>query len=157
MLETFSIFTETSANTFVSDDNEINPSIYLGNSTDDVTVIINNENVNLLKIQLNSRLPENFVLEQNYPNPFNPSTKIKYRVPVKGNVIMKVVNSLGQEIATLVNEEKPAGIYEVDFDASNLASGIYFYSIKLIDTSTNSAEGPFGQVIVETKKMVLLR
>jgi hypothetical protein len=125
--------------------------------TDGIEVIINNENVSLLKIQLNSRLPANFVLEQNYPNPFNPSTKIKYRVPVRGSVNLKVINSLGQEIATLVHEEKAAGTYEKDFDASNLASGIYFYRIKLIDTSTNTAEGPIGQVIVETKKMVLLR
>jgi hypothetical protein len=125
--------------------------------TDGIEVIINNENVSLLKIQLNSSLPANFVLEQNYPNPFNPSTKIKYRVPVRGSVNLKVINSLGQEIATLVHEEKAAGTYEKDFDASNLASGIYFYRIKLIDTSTNTAEGPIGQVIVETKKMVLLR
>jgi hypothetical protein len=124
---------------------------------DGVEVIINNDNVSLLKVQLDSSLPANFVLEQNYPNPFNPSTKIKYRVPVKGNVNLTVVNSLGQEIAILVNEEKPAGTYEVDFDATNLASGIYFYRIKLVDKSTNSPEGPVGQVIVETRKMVLLR
>ncbi len=122
-----------------------------------VELIIDNENVHLLKVQLDSDLPTNFVLEQNYPNPFNPSTKIKYRVPVKGNVILKVVNTLGQEIATLVNEEQLAGLYEVDFNAADLASGIYFYRIKLVDKSGNSPNGPVGQVIVETKKMVLLR
>jgi hypothetical protein len=125
--------------------------------SDGIEVIINNEKVDRLRIQLNLNIPTNFVLEQNYPNPFNPSTKIKYRNPSRGTVTLKVVNSLGQEIATLVNEEQPAGTYEVDFDATNLASGIYFYRIKLIYSSEGFLKEPVGKVIVETKKMVLLR
>jgi hypothetical protein len=125
--------------------------------SDGAEVIISNTNVTLLKVQVGSISFAGYILEQNYPNPFNPSTKINYRVPVRGNVNLKIVNSLGQEVTTLVNEEKPAGVYEVDFDAISLASGIYFYRIQVVDLSTNSTGGPVGQVIVETKKMVLLR
>ena len=86
----------------------------------------------------------NFTLNQNYPNPFNPSTKIKYTIPNVGNVRLNVFNVLGKEIATLVNEEKSAGKYEVEFNAANLPSGIYFYQLQ---------SGSF----VETKKMILLK
>ncbi len=72
-------------------------------------------------------IPENFVLRQNYPNPFNPSTTIEYLVPQTGTVVLKVYNLIGQEIATLVNEVKNPGTYRVTFDASRLASGLYFY------------------------------
>lgn len=103
-------------------------------------------------------LPTEFKLEQNYPNPFNPSTKIKYIIPtppsssplVKGRnevgfITLKVYDILGNEIATLVNEEKSPGSYEVEFSAkSGLVSGIYFYRLRA---------GNF----VETKKMILLR
>jgi hypothetical protein len=90
-----------------------------------------------------------FSLEQNYPNPFNPSTKIKYTIPTVGTSLMKFVqlkvyDVLGNEVATLVNEEKPAGSYEVDFNVSGLSSGIYFYTINL---------GSF----IETKKMILMK
>jgi photosystem II stability/assembly factor-like uncharacterized protein len=85
-----------------------------------------------------------FSLSQNYPNPFNPSTVISYRLPVIGFVTLKVYDLLGREIATLVNEEKPAGEYEVEFDGSNLTSGIYFYQLKA---------GSF----IETKKMILIK
>ena len=93
--------------------------------------------------------PTKFSLEQNYPNPFNPVTKIKYTIPsnVKGemsNVSLKVYDILGNEIVTLINEEKQPGTYEVDFDGTNLPSGIYFYQLKT---------GNF----IETKKMILLR
>ena len=95
--------------------------------------------------------PTEFSLAQNYPNPFNPSTTIRYSIPnvtlsgVEGSrVLLKVYDVLGNEIATLVNEEKPAGNYKVEFNASNLASGIYFYRLQA---------GSF----VETKKMILLR
>jgi photosystem II stability/assembly factor-like uncharacterized protein len=87
---------------------------------------------------------DDFALYQNYPNPFNPSTRIKYQVSSISQVSLKIFDLLGREAATLVDEEKPAGTYEVTFDASGLASGIYFYSIK--------ARG-----FVETKKMILLR
>jgi len=85
-----------------------------------------------------------FILEQNYPNPFNPSTKIKYSIPQTSNVIIKVYDILGNEIETLVNEEKQTGTYEVTWYAENLPSGVYFYRLQA---------GSF----VETKKMVLLK
>lgn len=96
-------------------------------------------------VELNeSELPENFALEQNYPNPFNPVTKIKWQSPVSGWQTLKVFDMIGNEIATLVNEYKTAGKYEVDFDGNKLASGVYLY--KLIT-------GNF----VSTKKMILIK
>ena len=86
----------------------------------------------------------NFILAQNFPNPFNPSTKIRYSVPQMSKVIIKVFDVLGNEIETLVNEEKPAGIYELTWFAERLPSGVYFYQLK-----TNK--------YIETKKMILLR
>ncbi len=71
-----------------------------------------------------------FSLSDNYPNPFNPTTKIKYTVPEMCSVTLKVYDILGKEIVTLVNEEKPAGSYEVEFNGSHLASGVYFYHIQ---------------------------
>ncbi len=85
-----------------------------------------------------------FALEQNYPNPFNPTTKINYSIKEKGNVELKIFGLLGSEIATLVNEEKTPGNYEVFFDASNLSSGVYLYTIK-----SNS--------FVQTRKMLLMK
>lgn len=82
-------------------------------------------------------------LSQNYPNPFNPSTVISYRLPVIGFVTLKVYDILGREVATLVNEEKPAGEYEVEFNGTNLPSGIYFYQL--------------ARQYSETKKMILLK
>ncbi|MDO8548810.1 MAG: T9SS type A sorting domain-containing protein [Ignavibacteria bacterium] len=83
--------------------------------------------------------PKGFSLLQNYPNPFNPTTKINYSIPQTGIVTLKVFDILGNEIATLINEEQSAGEYEVEFSAdggsayggnvSNLSSGIYFYKI----------------------------
>lgn len=89
-------------------------------------------------------LPENYSLLQNYPNPFNPSTNIQYEVSNKQFVTLKVYDVLGKKVATLVNEEKPAGSYQVNWNASNLSSGIYFYKLQA---------GSF----VETKKMILLQ
>ena len=74
--------------------------------------------------------PSSFVLHQNYPNPFNPVTKINYEVPANSFVQLKVYNTLGMEVATLVNEEKIAGTYEVEFNALNYSSGVYFYRLK---------------------------
>ncbi len=92
--------------------------------------------------------PETFALYQNYPNPFNPTTKIKFSVPAgvgtRRGVSLRVFDILGREVATLVNEEKPAGDYEVEFKASHLPSGIYFYKLSVGD-------------FVETKKMILIR
>lgn len=88
--------------------------------------------------------PEAFALYQNYPNPFNPSTMIRYSIPTLEFVALKVYDVLGNEVATLVNEEKSAGSYEVEFDASHLSSGIFFYEL---------ITGSF----IETKKMLLLK
>jgi hypothetical protein len=95
-------------------------------------------------INIEVSIPEEFTLEQNYPNPFNPETNIRFRIPEFGHVSLKVYDILGNEIATLVNEEKPAGSYEVDFNASALPSGVYFYRLE--------ANG-FSQ----TKKMILMK
>ena len=81
---------------------------------------------------------------QNYPNPFNPSTKIQYAIPRAGDVQLVVYDVIGRQVATLVNEFKTAGIYTVDFNASSLSSGIYFYRIK---------SGSF----TDTKKMLLVK
>jgi hypothetical protein len=75
-------------------------------------------------------VPSNYLLYQNYPNPFNPITKIKYSLPLSDNVQIKVYDILGREIKTLLNEYKQAGTYEIEFDAGNLLSGVYFYSIR---------------------------
>jgi hypothetical protein len=119
----------------------------------DLTIITKNENENLSI--------EDFVLYQNYPNPFNPTTKIKFTIPgspllggdgTGGLVTLKVYDVLGNEIATLVNEEKPAGTYEVEFSAEDgYASGVYFYQLKA--TPGGGQAGSF----VETKKMLLLK
>jgi hypothetical protein len=93
-------------------------------------------------------IPEGFVLYQNYPNPFNPTTVIGYLLPETGNVTLKVYDVLGNEVATLVNDQKPAGEYEVEFNPEssikNPASGVYFYQLQT---------GSF----IETKKMVYLK
>lgn len=75
-------------------------------------------------------IPSVFELYQNYPNPFNPTTTIKYDLPVASNVKIEVYNLLGQKLVSLVDEEKPAGKYAVNFEGFNLASGVYFYSIE---------------------------
>ena len=111
--------------------------------------IIKKENNIFTDLKINL---EGFSLSQNYPNPFNPVTKINYelRLPaVEGIknyefVSLKVFDALGKEVATLVNEKKSSGRYEVEFDGSNLASGLYFYTIK---------SGNF----VETKRMLLIK
>jgi hypothetical protein len=88
--------------------------------------------------------PEAFYLYQNYPNPFNPSTKIGFQISDFGFVTLKVYDVLGNEVASLVDDEKPAGTYEVEFNATGLSSGIYFYKLQA---------GSF----IETKKMVLIK
>ena len=97
-------------------------------------------------------LPNEYALEQNYPNPFNPSTTVKYSVPETGNVELKVYDIIGNEVATLVNEIKTPGSYKVKFNAAQLASGVYIYSLRAVNPSTGS-----GQVFVQTKKMILLK
>jgi len=95
-------------------------------------------------IEQETTLPTEFALEQNFPNPFNPTTKIKYSAPQASQVVVKVFDVLGNEIATLLNEEKPAGTYELTWSAASLPSGVYFYRIQA---------GEF----ISTKKMLLLK
>lgn len=109
--------------------------------TDEIVLSVDNEET----------IPTTFSLEQNYPNPFNPNTVISYRFPVNGNVTLKVYDLLGNEVATLVNEYKAAGSYEVEFTSHSglsgireLPSGVYFYQLRA---------GSF----VQTKRMVLLK
>ncbi|HEX9739258.1 MAG TPA: T9SS type A sorting domain-containing protein, partial [Ignavibacteriaceae bacterium] len=105
---------------------------------------------NIVEVEVG--IPNEFSLSQNYPNPFNPRTKIKYSIPnviaseTKQSqfVILKVYDLLGREVATLVDEFKPLGSYEIEFDASQLSSGIYYYRLKASD-------------FFETKKMIVLK
>ncbi|MGA8263134.1 MAG: T9SS type A sorting domain-containing protein, partial [Ignavibacteriaceae bacterium] len=89
-------------------------------------------------------IPENISLYQNYPNPFNPITTINYSIPATLYVTLKVYDLLGREVAKLVHEEKPRGVYKVNFDGSKLSSGIYFYRLQA---------GSFS----ETKKILLIK
>ncbi len=95
-------------------------------------------------VEVEVGLSTEFSLSQNYPNPFNPSTKIQYAIGSPQFVSLKVYDVLGNEVATLVNEEKPAGNYEVDFYAAGLPSGIYFYQLRA---------GKF----IQSKKMILIK
>ncbi len=97
-------------------------------------------------------LPEGYELLQNYPNPFNPSTRIKFSIPQTGFVSLKVYDALGKEVAVLINDEKPAGSYEAQFEGSKLSSGVYFYRMIVTDPSKSS-----GQPIIHTNKMLLLK
>ncbi|MEP7145523.1 MAG: T9SS type A sorting domain-containing protein [bacterium] len=87
----------------------------------------------IVSVQNQNGIPEKFSLSQNYPNPFNPSTKISYEIPLSGNgataVSLKIFNALGNEVATLVDTKQNAGRYEIDFNASRLSSGVYFYKL----------------------------
>ena len=92
----------------------------------------------------NNAVVDNFILAQNYPNPFNPSTKISWQSQLDAQTSLKIYDALGNEVATLINEFKPAGSYEVDFNASNFTSGVYLYKIEA---------GNFSQ----TRKMLLIK
>ncbi len=93
------------------------------------SIVITNKDITLIEVSAITK-PVAFELQQNYPNPFNPSTAIVFSVPGKGLVSLKVYDVLGNEVVTLVNEEKPAGQYSTRFDARNIASGVYFYTLK---------------------------
>ncbi len=89
-------------------------------------------------------VPETYSLSQNYPNPFNPTTKINFSIPKQGFVTLKVYDVLGKEVKTLVNEQKPIGNYNIEFNGSNLASGVYFYRLEA---------GDFKEI----KRMILIK
>jgi len=99
--------------------------------------ITNNDNEN-------GQTPDKFILSQNYPNPFNPSTTIQYSIPESGNVSLRIYNTLGEEVADLVNENQQPGIYKINFNSEKLSSGIYFYSLNVNNYSS-------------VKKMILLK
>jgi hypothetical protein len=101
-------------------------------------------NDQLEKPEINNQSPVRYELSQNFPNPFNPSTTIKYALPQAGIVTVKIFDVLGSEVATLVNEEKKTGVYELNWNAESLTSGVYFYRIQ---------SGKF----VQTRKMLLVK
>jgi hypothetical protein len=88
--------------------------------------------------------PNEILLLQNYPNPFNPSTTIEFVILEKSNVTLEVFNSIGEKVSNLVNEEKVAGSYRINFDATGFTSGIYYYKLQTVN-------------FVQTRKMILLR
>lgn len=100
--------------------------------------------LNIVNVDEDISLPETFELYQNYPNPFNPITNIQFQIPNSGFVSLKVYDVIGKEVATLVDEYKPAGMHNVQFTMNNLTSGVYFYQLKA---------GSF----TETKKMILIK
>jgi len=106
------------------------------------------ESLTVVEDKLDTPLTE-YVLEQNYPNPFNPTTKISWQSPVSSWQTIRIYNLLGKEVATLVNEYHESGSYEINFNASNLPSGVYLYKLQI--------GYPQGQAFVITKKMILLR
>jgi photosystem II stability/assembly factor-like uncharacterized protein len=98
----------------------------------------------LTSVEDERNTPTLFSLEQNYPNPFNPNTLIKYSIPKSSQVTLKIFNTLGEEIEIIVNEERPVGVYEVNWNAANFPSGVYFYRLQAGD-------------FVQTRKMILLK
>jgi hypothetical protein len=116
----------------------INPSV---NDVSDATFIIEG---GVSVEDLHSGIPKDYELFQNYPNPFNPSTKIGFAIPSSGQVTIEIFNQLGEQVATIFNSNLSVGYYEIDFDARNLPSGLYFYRI----LSNN---------FVSVKKMILLK
>ncbi|MBK7498428.1 MAG: T9SS type A sorting domain-containing protein [Ignavibacteriales bacterium] len=104
----------------------------------------NRFNIMLTDVEDETQLPTEFALMQNYPNPFNPTTTIAYHLPNTSKVQLKVYDVLGNEIETLVNEEKSAGSYEVEFNASSLSSGMYLYKLQAGD-------------LIAVKKLILLK
>jgi hypothetical protein len=96
------------------------------------------------EINVDIEAPKVFALEQNYPNPFNPTTSIKYSIAKEGFVNISIYNALGEKVGSLVNELKKAGNYEINFDAREFASGIYFYRME---------SGSF----ISIKKMMLIK
>jgi hypothetical protein len=126
-------------------DYKVNPRPNPINSMPDIGALENSLGQPLTGIKGNiEEIPKKYLLYQNYSNPFNPTTKISWQSPVSSRQVLKVFDVLGNEVATLVDEYKPAGSYELEFDGSKLTSGVYFYQLKA---------GNY----VDTKKMVLMK
>jgi hypothetical protein len=107
-------------------------------------IILKVANTTLVSVEDGEQLPLEFKLEQNYPNPFNPSTTIRFTLPEKEFVTLKIYDVMGDEVAVLLNEEKETGSHSIEFDASRLASGTYFYKLQAGNN-------------IETRKMILLK
>ncbi|MFZ1279765.1 MAG: T9SS type A sorting domain-containing protein [Ignavibacteriaceae bacterium] len=116
----------------------------IGSIEDGKELIITDQAVSKIIVSGGESIPTEFSLNQNYPNPFNPSTKISYSLAAASDVTVKIFNSLGEEVATLVNQKQEAGRYELNFNSTGLASGMYLYKIQA---------GAFTQ----TKKMILMK
>lgn len=101
-------------------------------------------NISITDVGENPSNPTEYKLYDNYPNPFNPSTTLRYSIPEASFTTIKIYDALGNEVSSLVNETKSAGTYEVEFNATDLSSGIYYYSLQA---------GSFNQ----TKKMILIK
>ncbi|MBZ0201853.1 MAG: T9SS type A sorting domain-containing protein [Ignavibacteria bacterium] len=107
---------------------------------------------------ISTEIPSSYSLHQNYPNPFNPSTFIKFDVPIDSrlrgndNVVLKIYDALGREVAVLVNEDLKPGTYEADWNATQYPSGVYFYRLVVGDNTNNGGNG-----FTETKRMVLVK
>ena len=184
----FGELTHSSTNQFVSDtvfwnfiytapDSLLIDTLYsVGNSTNGDSIPTNLDEWNFgenfvvsvidrpVYVESDNSIPDDFVLYQNYPNPFNPSTIIKYQIPYFGFVSLKIYDVLGNEMATLVDEYRSAGNYEVEFNVGtsldlSLPSGVYFYHLRIKDPVQKNSFGEIksGQEIIQTKKMVLLR
>jgi hypothetical protein len=123
-------------------DSSIGTALY--NASDHLPVYVNLNFGSPVAVENEKELPKQYELSQNYPNPFNPSTEISYTIPSSGMVNIKVFDLTGREITTLVNEVKSAGTYKVKFDAGNLPSGIYLYSMQ-------------SAGVMKMKKMILLK
>ena len=113
------------------------------------------ETVNIEDLGINS-FPSQYLLAQNYPNPFNPSTIIKYEIPDESHndvmlVQLKVYDVIGREVAELVNRLQSTGSYQVQFNAEDYHSGVYFYQLRVGSSSNNTAD------FYETKMMLLLK
>ena len=121
-----------------------NNNIWLGTAFNGLYFFDGNDFRYITAITEETSFPLEYNLAQNYPNPFNPTTNIRFRIAEFGFVSLKVYDVLGSEVATLVNDEKPAGSYEVEFSATGLPSGIYFYKLQT-------------ESFIETKKMILLK
>ena len=99
-------------------------------------------------IEVDLGIPKDYSLEQNYPNPFNPSTTIRFALPINAKVSLKIFNTLGEEVASVLNADLEAGIHETVFNASVFSSGVYFYSLNV--------QGVNGSNFTSTKRMILM-
>jgi len=105
----------------------------------------------LLSVESNEPAPSSFSLYQNYPNPFNPSTTIEFALPKAEIVTIEVYNTLGQRVEIILNQPMKAGHREIEFNAHNLSSGIYFYRIEVVDPARRTGE------FQDVKKMILIK